>query len=218
MSDLSLTAERRTVLGKQCKALRRAGQVPGVVYGPAEPETVSVSVERRQFDKFFQRVGHATLFTLKWEDGERAVLIREVQQDAIKRSPLHIDFFAPRLDRVTRAIIPLVLHHPDTHVDGVLTQLRMTVEVEALPAAIPHQVDGELSGLGVGESLRVSDLKLPEGVTMVTDGDEVVAQMSAVVVEAEEAPEAAEEGAEPTAEGAGAETGAAGSDAGAEAE
>lgn len=202
MSDLSFSAEPRTILGKQVKQLRRAGQVPGVVYGPAIRETVAVSVNRRDFDRFYRSAGHATLFTLRWGGSSQAVFIREVQQDPVRHDPIHIDFFAPRLDQPVRAIVPLVLHHPDEHAEGVLSQQRTDVEVEALPHVIPHQVDADITGLtAVGDTLRAGELKLPEGVTLITAEDELIAQISAETVEtAEEAAEAVAAGAEAGAE------------------
>ena len=78
MSELVLKAERRTTLGKRVKQLRRQGRVPGVVYGPVVTDTVPVSVDCREFGRFFQVNGHSTLFTLQWEGGEQSVFIREV--------------------------------------------------------------------------------------------------------------------------------------------
>lgn len=195
MSDLDLSAARRTILGKKVKQLRRLGGVPGVIYGPAVAETVPVTIDRRAFDRFYQTNGHSTLFTLRWEGGEQAVFIREVQQDPVRHDPIHIDFFAPRLDQLVRATVPLVLHHANPNADGVLSQLRTEIEVEALPRTIPHQLDIDISGLlAVGDSLRVVDLSLPTGVTVVTAMDEVVAQLTAEAAD-ESADEAADEAA-----------------------
>lgn len=203
MSDLSLSAERRNILGKKVKQLRRVGQLPGIVYGPAVRETVAVTVDRRTFDRFYQSAGHGTLFTLRWGEGSQAVFIREVQQDPVRHDPIHVDFFAPRLDHPVRATVPLVLHHPAADAEGVLTQVRTEVEVEALPRTIPHQVDADISGLtAVGDALRVGELTLPEGVTLITSEDELIAQLSAETVEtAAEAAEAEAAGAEAGAEG-----------------
>lgn len=208
-----LKAERRTVLGKQVKRLRREGQVPGVVYGPVVAETVPVSVERREFDRFYRANGHSTLFTLRWDGGEQVVFIREVQQHPVRRAPVHVDFFAPNLRKVLRTMVPVVLHHPNPDAAGILSEVRSEVEVEALPAAIPHQVDADISGLvEVGDALYVRDLTMPTGVTAVTDGEEMLVHLVAERVEEVTEPEAAEptEGAEgeagaaePTEEAAG---------------
>ena len=201
MDELILRAEPRTVLGKKVKRLRRDGQVPGVVYGPVVSETVAVTVDRKAFDQFYQVNGHATLFTLQWDGGEQAVFIREVQQDPIKRAPVHIDFFAPNLRKVLRTMVPLALHHHSEDAEGVLTQLRTEIEVEGLPRDIPHQIDVDLSGLmAVGDAIRISDIVVPAGITTTGDPDEVLLSVAAEAVVEEPEVTEVEEGAEGEAE------------------
>jgi large subunit ribosomal protein L25 len=197
MARQTFDAQRRTVLGKQVKQLRRNGRVPGIVYGPVVPETVPVSVDQRDFLKFYQAAGHATLFELRWEDGNESVFIREVQLDPVRRVPVHVDFFAPNLLRPVRSAVPLALHNPVQTSGAVLTEIRTEIEVEALPDRIPHQIDVDVSGLvNPGDIIRVGDLRLPDGVTLVTDANEIVAQMEAVYAEPGAEGEAAEETSE----------------------
>jgi large subunit ribosomal protein L25 len=196
MASQEFAAQRRTVVGKKVKQLRRQGLVPGIVYGPVVAGTVPVSVDRRDFLKFYQTNGHSTLFVLRWEDGDQSVFIREVQQDPVRREPIHVDFFAPNLRMPVRAIVPIAFHNPSNSIDGMLAEVRTDVEVEALPASIPHQIDVDVSELvHPGDSIRVGDLKLPDGVTAVTDEDETIVQIEAVYQEPEEA--AAEAAASP---------------------
>ena len=218
MSDLTLQAQHRALLGKQVKRLRREGRVPGVVYGPVVSETVAVSVDRREFDRFYRANGHSTLFTLRWDGGERPVFIREVQEHPVRREPLHVDFFAPNLRVPIRALVPLVLHNPNPQAEGVLTELRTEVEVEGLPASIPHQIDADISSLAaVGDSLRVADLTMPAGITAMTDADEMLVHLAAETAETPEeaaaieategTPAEAEAAAEPGEPSSGAEVG-----------
>lgn len=205
MAKVSFPAQLRTVTGKQVRQLRRDGIVPGIVYGPVIEGTVPVMVDRRDFMKFYQARGHSTLFELKWDGGVESVFIREVQVDPVRRDPLHIDFFAPNLRRPIRAMVPLVLHNSNSSSEAILTELRTDVEVEALPARIPAQLDVDVSGLeNVGDAVHVRDLVVPAGVELVTDGDELIAQMApAALPEVEEAVEeaaATEEEAAATAE------------------
>lgn len=194
MAQQEFTAQRRTVVGKKVRRLRREGLVPGVVYGPVVDGTVPVSVDRREFVKFYQTNGHSTLFVLRWEDGDQSVFIREVQQDPVRREPLHIDFFAPNLRMPVRAVVPIVFHNPSSTIDGRLAEIRTEVEVEALPAGIPHQIDVDVSQLvQPGDAIRVGDLPMPDGVTVVTDEGESVVQIEAVYQEPTEAEEAAAE-------------------------
>jgi large subunit ribosomal protein L25 len=176
--------------------------VPGIVYGPVVEGTVPVMVDRREFLKFYQSHGHSTLFDLKWDGGVESVFIREVQVDPVRRDPLHIDFFAPNLRRPIRAMVPLVLHNAASSSQAVFTEVRTEVEVEALPARIPAQLDVDVSGLeNVGDALHVRDITVPAGVELVTDGDELVAQMApAALPETEEEAAPADEEATESAE------------------
>jgi large subunit ribosomal protein L25 len=213
MDELILMAEPRTVVGKQVKRLRREGLVPGVVYGPglSGDGTVQVSVGRREFERFYLAHGHSTLFTLSWNGGTQQVFIRDVQEDPVKRAPLHVDFFAPNLQKTLVASVPVVLRHLPDHHEGVLTQVRSAIEVSGLPTELPHEIAFDAAGfVNVGDTLHVSDLTLPRGVTVITPADELIALIAAErVAEPEEAEEVAEEAAPeaevPAAEAAAAE-------------
>jgi large subunit ribosomal protein L25 len=221
MSELILRAVPRTVVGKKVKRLRQEGLIPGVVYGPVVDGTVQVSVEQREFEKFYAANGQSTLFGLSVDGGSHQVFIREVQIDPVRRSPLHIDFFAPNLLKEITASVPVVLHHLQENAEGVLNHVRNEVDVRGLPANLPHQVDADIAHLlAVGDTLRAGDLTFPEGVALVTGADELIASLVPEAVEeveeveeeelaeavegaeeaAEEAQEAAAEAAEESAE------------------
>jgi large subunit ribosomal protein L25 len=202
MAELVLRAEPRTVVGKKVKQLRRDGKVPGVVYGPVVDGTIQVSVDRRELEKFYMTNGQSALFTLEWEGGHQQVFIHEVQEDPVKRSPLHVDFFAPNMRKELSAMVPVVLHHLSGNAEGVLTHQRNEVEVRGMPAILPHEIDADIDHLlQVGDTLRASDLAMPAGVTLVTDPDEVIALLVAEArPEVEEVEEAAEEAAEAVTE------------------
>jgi large subunit ribosomal protein L25 len=193
--EMILRAEPRVVHGKKVKALRREGFVPGVVYGPVVEDTISVSVNRRDFDKFYMANGHSTVFTLEWDGGKQPVLIREVQVDPVTRNSLHVDFFAPNMRVVLSQTVPVVISHVGTH-EGVLQTVLSEVMVEALPADLPQQIDADATSLvNVGDSIHAKDLPLPSGVTLITDGEELIASLVAEAVQ-EEDETAAEGGTE----------------------
>jgi large subunit ribosomal protein L25 len=103
-------------------------------------------------------------------------------------------------------MVPIVLHNPVQTSEGIITEARTEIEVEALPTEIPHQIDIDISGIQhPGDSVRVGDVELPAGVTAITDPGEIIAQMESVYV----APEEVEEEAAPEAETATAEAPAA---------
>jgi large subunit ribosomal protein L25 len=207
-NELILMAEPRTIHGKKVKRLRREGLVPGVVYGPVVDETISVSVNSRVFSKFYMNHGHSTIFTLQWDGGSQPVLIREVQIDPVRRDIIHIDFFAPNMRQKLRQAVQVVLHNVGDH-PGVLQHVVNEVEVEALPADLPHEIAADASVLtNIGDSIHVSNLTAPSGVEIIADPEMLIASLvpeaaptAEEEAEAAEAAEAAEEeGAEATAE------------------
>jgi large subunit ribosomal protein L25 len=197
--ELILMAEPREVHGKKVKRLRREGLLPGVVYGPVMNETVSVSVNEREFSKFFMAHGHSTIFTLKWDGGSQPVLIREVQYEPVRHDPLHVDFFAPNMKVKLRQSVQVALHNASEEIEagGVLQQVLTELEVEALPADLPSEIVADISGLtAVGDSLHVRDITADGPFEIVSDPDTTVASIIRQVVEAEETEEEAEEGVE----------------------
>lgn len=213
-NELVLMAEPREIHGKKVKRLRREGLVPGVVYGPVVDETVSVSVNEREFRKFYMAHGHSTIFTLKWDGGSQPVLIREVQVDPVRQDMLHIDFFAPNMTVKLRQSVPVALHNAAEEIQagGVLQHTLNEIEVEALPADLPSEIGVDISSLtSIGDSLHVRDIAAPANVEIVTDPDTTVASVIHQVVEEEpteeeegeeiEGEEAAEGEAEEAAEG-----------------
>lgn len=184
MAREELAVQLRDVVGKQVGALRREGLVPGVVYGPELADTVQVAVDRRTFERFYQRNGHSTLVNLVWDGGSSAVFIRTVQRDPVRQSMLHVEYYAPNLRKDTRALVPVVLHNPDVHADGILTELVTEIELEGRPEKLPHQVNVDISGLlNVGDTVRIADITLPEGLIATADPETVIAQLVAATVE-----------------------------------
>ena len=216
MNELTLAAEPRTIIGKKVSQLRRQGMVPAVVYGPVVGTTIQLSVERKEFDRFFRVNGHSSLFKLHWTGGEQTVFIHEVQMDPVKQTPVHVNFFAPNLRVDLTASVPVVLHNPNPDAEGILAHGRVEIEVRGLPTALPHQIDVDIHGLlAVGDAIRVSDLTMPADIVAITPEDEMIAHLVAETVEepteaeieAAEAAEAAEgeegaEGTETTSSGA----------------
>ncbi len=201
MDDLTLRASPRTALGKRVKQLRREGLVPGNVYGPVVENPMFVSVEQREFAKFYKSAGHSTLFQLEWDGGSETVFIHEVQIDPVRREPVHIDFFAPNLRVELTALVPVVFHHANSDAIGILSTVRSELEVRGLPTALPHQLDADINHLlAIGDHLRAGDLTMPAGVTLVSPEDEMLVHLIAEAVEEVEEVEEPLEGAEETAE------------------
>ena len=176
MVELILRAEPRTLVGKKVKQLRRAGRLPGVVYGPLLTQPTSVTVDMRELARFYQSFGASTLFRLTWEGGEEQVFIREVQVDPVKHTPVHVDFFAPNLRKDVTASVPLAFSEENEAATGILSVVLSEIAVTGLPSRIPSQIDVDITGLAeIGDAIRIADLDLPTGITTDLHEDEVVA-------------------------------------------
>lgn len=202
--ELILMAEPREIHGKKVKTLRREGLVPGVVYGPVVDGTVSVSVNSRDFNKFFMAHGHSTVFTLKWDGGDQPVLIREVQRDPVRQDILHIDFFAPNMNVKLRQNVSVsLMGHPEIE-GGMMQQALTEIEVEALPANLPNEITVDVSSLeNIGDTVTVADIEAIEDVEFITEEETVIASIVAEAVqeEPEEDEEVEGEEGEEAAEG-----------------
>lgn len=213
---VTLKAELRAKTGKSAaRALRRAGAVPGVIYGHGEA-TRACQVDTQQLERLLTSISYEnTLIDLKLDDGDTPrVLIREVQIHPSRREILHVDFLAVHKGEKIRLAVPirLVGAAPGVKEGGIMEHLRHEVEIRCIPAAIPEALEIDVWGMGIGDSLTVADLKVPEGVE-VLDDPATTALISIVpptvhkVEEEEEVAEevevAAEEEAEPEVVGRG---------------
>lgn len=204
MSQPTLSAEERTIVGKKVKDLRKQGLVPGVIYGPGLKETVQISVDEKTFSRFYRIHGHSTLIELSAGSKNYQVLIRDVQADPVRRNPVHIDFFAPNLKKETTASVPLMLHNtPDG--PGIFSPHLTELHVSGLPREIPARIDVDCSVLKAeGDAIRVSEIEVPKGITVLSNPDEVIAtlipKVSSEAFAAEEAEAAAETVTEAPAE------------------
>jgi len=200
---LELTATHRDARRKHVHQLRRAGQVPAVLYGH-NVQPVAIATEARALAKVWHRAGRTHLVDLA-VDGARArkVLIRELQIDPRSARPLHADFFAVNLREkltVDIAIVPVGEAPAVTDLKiGVLQQTMTTVKIECLPGDIPAQLTVDVSGLSaIDEGVHLRDVPLPEGVALLhgVDPDELVVKIAPLRVLAEEEEEVAAEVAE----------------------
>jgi large subunit ribosomal protein L25 len=191
-----LVAQRREVTGKKVAALRRAGQLPAVVYGHGHAAEAIV-VDAHEFATLRRHAGRNALVDLK-VDGGRAtpVLLHGVQENPRSRAVIHADFFVVKMTEEMTVDVGFVTSGEAPAVDklgGTLLHLRETVQVRALPADLPQGLELDISGLDSFEAmLHVSDLHVPERVTVVTDAHEPLVRVQAPRLEVEEAPAEAE--------------------------
>ena len=197
----TLAAESREVLGKKVAGMRRGGRLPAVVFGHGT-ESLPVSVDTHDFELLRRRIAGSTLVDLSVDGGKAApILIHGVQINPITRRPLHVELFLVRMTEEITMDIPIVTVGVAPAVEalgGTLLQALESVKVRALPAHLPERFEISVDGLVEFESMvHVRDLAVPADVTLLTDGDEMIARVMPPRVEVVEVAEvSAVEGAE----------------------
>ena len=208
--------QNRAILGSaESRRLRRQGLIPGVLYGKDQP--VAISIPERDLRTALTGAGglNAVLDVVVEGGNTHSSVLKEYQLDKVRGIVTHVDLQEVRLDQPIHATVPLHLtgESVGTKEGGVLTQVLTELNVEALPMEVPAALDFDVSGIHLGESAHLSQVALPEGVTLLDDGDAVFVSVTQPTreVEPEEGAEGEEgvegeaaEGEEPTAEGDGA--------------
>ncbi|GLI10252.1 50S ribosomal protein L25 [Paenibacillus tyrfis] len=201
----SLKAEARTGRTKSDRnRLRAEGKVPGVVYGKKVTQT-PIAIDQKELLALLKTNPHAVIDLDVPQFGKQPVMINEVQRDALSRQLLHVDFHQINMDEPVQTTVRLeYIGDPEgVKVGGILQIQHHEIEIRCLPQQIPASVEVDVSGLEIGQSMLVSELKLPEGVEVKTDVHDVLATILTPQKEAEpeaEAPAAQEGNAAETAE------------------
>jgi large subunit ribosomal protein L25 len=189
MEKFVLKATKRTVTGKQVKALRRAGELPAVIYG-RHVEPLSISLDAHSTELVFAKLTSSTLVTIDVEGQEFAALVREKQRNFIKGNLTHIDFLALDLTEKIRTKVRLTFVGVSSAVkdfSAVLVHRMEAIEVECLPADLPERITVDISSIKeIGNKIHVSDISFPENVTVLDDVDDIVIIASVAKEEAAE--------------------------------
>jgi large subunit ribosomal protein L25 len=186
MSEIrELKASLRPRVGKgSARAARREGLIPCVIYGEKQPP-LSIVLDWRTVNRQFQ-TGHflTSLFDIEVEGEKTRVIPRDVQVDPVRDFPMHVDFL--RLSRDSKIAVEIPVHFineeasPGLKRGGVLNVVRYEVELECPVDSIPDEIVIDLTGLDLGDSLHISSVTLPEGVTpTITDRDFTIATIAA---------------------------------------
>lgn len=208
MDRVVLNAVKRDVTGKQVKALRRAGQLPAVIYG-RHLEPISISLDAHGAGLILNKLTSSSLVTINLDGKEYPTLVRERQRNYIKGNLTHVDFLAVNLTETIRATVGVQFVGISPAVkdyNGVLVKNLEKLEVECLPTDLPERITVDIAKLSqIGDGIRVNevDAALSDKVIVLNDPDEMVVVVTAPKVEevvegvpaAEEVP--AEEGASP---------------------
>jgi len=184
----TLTATKRSKTDKLA-TVRSNGMVPSVVYG-ARVENTSISVPSVDFIKALKEAGESSTIMLDLGGKKIDVLIHEVQVDPVKGFPVHVDFLAVDMNKEIEVAIELEftgVAPAEKAGLGSLMKVLHAVEVKALPKDLPHTIAVDISSLAtLQDQIHVKDIVAPKGVTILTDGEEVVALVAPAKAEKEE--------------------------------
>ena len=191
MKEIAIQASTRKSVGKGLYALRRAGKIPAVVYGPGI-DSLAVELEAKEGTKILNGISGSTLLHLKVDGKDISVLVRDLQRDSIRLNILHVDFYAVPTDRVIRVHVPLVFSGVSPAVrdfGGILVHVITGLDVECLPKDLVNEIHVDISTMEkIGDSIAVKDIALSAGIHVLMDQNESVAMVTIQKEEEEPAP------------------------------
>ena len=170
----AITAMKREKT-RSLNALRRKGQIPAILYGKGiDPEKLTVDQSEAQ-----KQVQPNSFVDLKVNDKTHRVMVRDIQKDPIKSSILHIDFLKVEMNEPLQAEVPIYLTGEAAGVKsgGILQQQLRSIDVKALPSDIPESIEVDISALEVGDVVLLKDVKIPDGVELITEPEAVIASV-----------------------------------------
>jgi large subunit ribosomal protein L25 len=208
--NVDLQAREREGRGKNAaRRLRASGMIPAVLYG--DGSSTALAVPDKVVDYTLHHLGDNALYDMDLGSGAATARIVDVQRDPVSGRLIHVDFAPVNMRERIEVTVPLhvVGESPGAEEGGVLQQVAYEVQIESLPGDIPQEITLDVSTLGMNENLTLADVVLPEGVTLISDPEEVAATVTAPTEITEEDLEAAgvveepsdEEAAEEAAEG-----------------
>ncbi len=197
MEQRVLSIEIRDRAGKGVsRRLRSRGRVPAVVYGKGI-DSLPVSVDRRELSAAIGGAGGMNhLITLKGGgalDGQ-VVIVADLTRDCLKGTPIHVDLHKVNMEEKVRVKVPVSLKGSAKGVKegGLLDVVLHNIEIECLPAQIPEQIEVDITNLGIGGSLHISDVTFPAGLKVLEDQKATIVNILGKAAEAAEPAEAAE--------------------------
>ena len=170
MSELIIDAELRETTGKaNARRMRRAGQLPGIIYGGGKPD-LAITLDANATGKFLNiEEFHTSMLEVKVKGkrGKNSVLLKDVQWDSITDNPMHLDFFRVSSSDIVTMDIPVDAINSDScpgiTQGGMLSLVRHTLEVSSRADAIPDTIVVDCAGLEIGDTIHIEDITLPEG-------------------------------------------------------
>ena len=181
MTTATLVATRRTVTGKQVGQLRRAGQMPAVLYGPGTAP-LTIQLNTKETAQVIRHIKGTQLIDLTLDGIPYKVLVQELQRDSIRGDLLHADFYVVDMSRMLRVRVPLYFtgsSYAVVSLSGVLVHGLTEIEIECLPADLPASLAVDLGALNeIGSALHVKDVPVPPAIRVLTDPEDLVARVT----------------------------------------
>lgn len=210
-----LNVEGRETGKGNSRALRNGRMIPAVVYGAGTDGAKNISIDESSVVRYNVRAYENALFNLKSKDSKInsvVALMKEVVVHPVTRRPLHVDLFALDLKKMVRVSIEIKLDGKPIGLaeGGLLNVVNRQLEIECLPTEIPESISADISNMGVGDALHVSDLKIPAGLKVLSAPETTIAVVNLFVEEVVEAAPAADAAAAAAPAAAGAAAPAAG--------
>ena len=169
---------------REARRLRARGIIPGVLYGRGNAPH-AIGIPERELRRVLTGGSgmHAILdVVLDGEETSHPSILKDYQQDPLRGKLVHVDLQEVRLDQVITATVTVVLvgaeDAPGVREGGALSQIAREVNVEALPMEIPEHLELDVSGMVMGDTLRLADLRVPEGATLLDDPETVLATLT----------------------------------------
>ncbi|MES3005325.1 MAG: 50S ribosomal protein L25 [Patescibacteria group bacterium] len=183
---VNLTIEKRQ---DSARATRAKGKVPAVFYGPKAP-TTSISINEVDFLRVWRQAGESSIITLQGIDEDHDALIHDIDKDPVTGKIRHADFYVIEKGKKVKVGVPLEFIGVSAAVKdlgGSLIKVVHEIEIEALPKDLPHNLEIDISLLVTfADQIKAGDIKLPAGVMLVAEADEVIALVDAPRAEVEE--------------------------------
>lgn len=191
---MDLKVQPRTILGRKAKTLHKDGLIPAEIYGHGE-ENKHVSILEKEFAKVYKEAGEYTVIQVALGEKEKVpALIVEVQKNPVNGRFLSVDLHQIRMDEEIQTHVPIefIGEAPGVKTGLILVKVLEELEIEALPANLPHKIEVSLEALkAAGDTIHVSNLNIPENVKVLVQPETVVVTLSEPEKEVEE-PKAAE--------------------------
>ena len=191
--NITIEAQKRTVIGKKVGALRRQGILPGVIYGRIGKEQIdpiNIQLDLHETSQTIKKLTGSSLVTINVEGEKYPAILREIQKDIIYGTLRHVDFMAVSLSEKlqTAVSIELIGQAPaEINMAAVVVTGVSELEIECLPQDLPERIEVDATVLvDIDSAIYVKDLDLPDNIDVLTDPDELVAGVTYVTIEEEE--------------------------------